>query len=356
MPGNRRESVLLVAALVAVGILSAIKDMRTHPAPSVPSTFDSGRSGYAALFELLAREGVSVHRLMQPLPQLRNEKTLLVLAGNGALSAATREPGAAKDLDRWVRSGGAVLLADGSFGPGARVLGVPKTYAVKAAASAHAGCAFAARARTLRVSAPFTRAFRVRCSASVSTLLVHGKDAYGIVYRRGRGEVAAITGSQLFDNAHLARAQNARFAVAIFGAGRSVTFDEHIFGYTSAQGFWAALPPALHAAIWVAAAALLLLVLGENLPFAPPLPAGVAAQRDSSEYLVSIARLLQRNRTAHAILAQFEREAGALLDRHTGAREVGIGREWEELRALRNPSASQVLAAGRIFARIRKEY
>jgi hypothetical protein len=114
----------------------------------------------------------------------------------------------------------------------------------------------------------------------------------------------------------------------------------------------------MRVAVVLACIALLIGIAGANLPFAPPQLPPPADERDSSEYIASLAQMLQRGGAQRAIVqrlcafvqaavgprAQSDDEARDLLERA------------RVLQSLSGPGNEDVIAAGRLFARVRKDY
>lgn len=292
MSSALRDRVLFGAALLLAAAFALAKS--GAPSASVPSTFDTGPHGYAALYEFLAREGTSVSRLGLPI----SERTLptggLVVAGAPAIAQAAPER---RVLRRWLQHGGVLFI-----------LGRPP----KALRRAIAG--------------------------------------------RLRGRAVIVANAQRFDNAHLAQKRNAAAAYATLGSVRRVTFDERPYGDDAEASLWSVLPMPIRAAIAIAVLALALAVVGENLPFAPRVPARSDAVRDSGAYLDALAALLAGARAA-------PEAARALLDaaeprlRRAAARNPSAASdllELERLRARTQFGSAELAAAGRIFTAARK--
>jgi hypothetical protein len=166
--------------------------------------------------------------------------------------------------------------------------------------------------------------------------------------------VIAITDASIFSNRTLARAGNAGYAYDLLAVG-FVAFDERVHGYAEDRSFWAALPTPVHVAIFIALAIVALVLVGANLRFAPALPADSAGDRDSAAYIDSMARLLARGGAARRALADCVdsvARAAARIDRD-GWRETL--RELEALRRVERPSAADLVRAGQLSTRLRKD-
>jgi Domain of unknown function (DUF4350) len=321
---------------------------------SVPSTYDTGPAGYAALYAFLSREGVSVDRFEQPLMQLHHRNGVLVIAGDDELStvAATREQ--RRDLDDWVRAGGMLDLF-GTVPLRLRsVFGLPR-FAPQRARSAAGGCGLR-RMRRLAVSGEYTQGLAALCNDNHTALLVARGRAVAIAYRRGKGTVVYAVTPTLFDNLHLAQRDNARLAYAVL-SGRTVLFEERGYGYRSGRTFWQVLPIPMRVAIWLACAGVVLAILGANLPFAPTMPANDDQQRDTGEYIASLARMLQRGRAHRAMVQRLCAAAQRVLAARSQDESARAFRERiAQLQSLSSPRAEDVLGAARLLARVREEY
>jgi Domain of unknown function (DUF4350) len=139
---------------------------------------------------------------------------------------------------------------------------------------------------------------------------------------------------------HPQRAGEIYAAVAGHGV---VAFDERSYGYDRTRSLWSVLPPAVHVAVWLGALAVLLALIDANVRFAPPIVREPPADRDSSDYVRSMAALLRR---AHAGRAAIERFA----------RVYPKSSELERLAAVTRPDDAQVQRAAAIFANLRKDH
>jgi hypothetical protein len=110
-------------------------------------------------------------------------------------------------------------------------------------------------------------------------------------------------------------------------------------------------------AIVIALAAVLLAIAGANLPFAPPYSLQTPEERDSSAYIASLARMLERGGASHEAIQRIaERCERVLAHRPGDERARMLLREVRTLEATARPGTQEILQAGRIFARVRKEY
>ena len=358
MPRKRvADLAIVIAALALVVVLAALRESRQTAQQSEPSTYDTGANGYAALYDVLSREGVRTVRFESPIGELSNARATLVVAGDRALAAAAPSKSALAYLDRWVRRGGTLVILDGAPNRAAAdALGLPRASRYAATARASAGCAFAHPLRGAAVAGTFSAGYAAACGANRATVFAAGSHAAGLAYSRGRGSIVLISTPSVFDNLHLAQRANAAAAYALLG-GRTVIFEERVHGYAAGRSFWDVLPQPMRIAIVVALAAALVAIIGANLPFAPPYEAQPPEERDSAAYIASVARMLERGGAAREAIARItERGAQILSARPGDERARMLLRELRTLESTPRPGAQEVLQAGRIFARVRKEY
>ena len=127
-------------------------------------------------------------------------------------------------------------------------------------------------------------------------------------------------------------------------AGRGlVAFDERPYGYDRTRSLWSVLPPPVHAAVWLAVFAALLALLEANVRFAPAILREPPAERDSSDYVRSMAALLRRGRAGRTTIERF-------------ARAYPKSSELAVLAAVTRPNDAQVLRAAVLYAALRKEH
>ena len=359
MPRKRTlDLAIVVAALALLVALAGLRASQKAAQLSVPSTYDTGANGYAALYEMLAREDTRVDRFELPLAQLPRDATTLVLAGDGSLDGAAPSASIARSLDRWVRQGGKLFVLDSEISRAARrALGLPDAHSSKRRTSAAAGCAFLHALRSAVIAGVFESSYPAACTAQRATLFRVDGGAAGIAYLRGRGTIVAIATPTVFDNLHLSQPGNASAAYALLGGG-TVLFDEHIYGHDAGASFWDVMPQPVRIAILLALFTTALAIAGANLPFAPPYAAQPPDERDSGAYIASVARMLERGGAAHEAVARIAARCESILAPRAAGDERArmLLRELRTLESTPRPGPHDVLAAGRIFARVRKDY
>ncbi len=293
-----RFDVLVLVACGLVVVLLAYERGVTEgkQRPSVFSTYDTGPNGYRALYEVLSAAGLPVRRFERALPLLDPSVRTLVITGY-------EEDPSAKPLDRqdaaslrdFVTKGGRLVAIDAEFaGPQDVAPGVGTTLRNGGGdAVALAGNAYTTDVS--RVSGTIGWVFAFREPRGVP-LLANDGGVVAALYRVGRGEVVAVTAPALFGNAQLRNADNLRFAYNAVAGHGAAAFDEYVHGYSDSATMWQAFPPAVHAAVWIVIALILIALVGGNVPFAPPYLAVGADERDSSHYIAALAELMRRSR------------------------------------------------------------
>lgn len=351
----RRISDFIVIG-VALMVLAVLTTLRASliAAYSMPSTYDTGVSGYAALYSLLSREGVAVDRFEQPLSGLFARHGALIVAGDNAIEVLAPQSSDHRALDAWVSAGGTLVLL-GSTRP--ETLDLPRLADLHASL-ARSGCALALSSQKLLVAGDFTDGMARRCDRKAKTVLRAAGRAVAAVYARGRGSVIFVTTPSIFDNSHLALRDNAAFAYALLSGIGTIAFEERIYGHATGNSFWEVLPAPMRAAIVLACVAVLLAILGANLPFAPPHEARAVGERDSSEYVASLSRMLERGGAAREVVRRLSAQVlGVTSPLAAGDQDAQtLADEARRLRALSHPRVEDVVAAGRLFARVHKEY
>lgn len=230
---KRRAFEYALIAAIAI-VLGGLAYAGAPSPPSTYSTFDTGPNGYRALFGVLQREDVDARRLEVSLGQLPDDA--------GAIAATPQLPAFGRRLPIVYSSSDLKRLQ---------------------AFLKHGG-----------------------------TVLAFGKIA-GLEKARGLHVLDAAN----YTNAALARDPRRALDVYDAVAGRgAVYFDEHLHGYDRTRTLWQILPPPVHLAVALAIVAVLLALVEANVPWLPPLSLEPPSDRDSSDYIVSMARLLRRAR------------------------------------------------------------
>ncbi len=290
-------------AIVAVGALLFVllayerTSIAERQRPSVYSTYDTGRSGYRALYEVLRAAGVPAARFERDITALEpSVKTLVVTGYENDPSAKPLDEHDANTLRRFVFDGGRLVAIDAEFaGANDITPGVGTTYphlgAGEAIPLSHGG--FTAGVTRLRGTIEWYFPFG---NSHGTPLVANAKGIVAVWYRLGRGEVVAISAPELFGNAQLRNADNVRFVYNAIAGHGPVAFDEYVHGYDDNLTMWGVLPPAVHAAVWITLAIAAIALIGANIPFAPPYLPAPGDERTSADYITAVAELMRRSR------------------------------------------------------------
>jgi hypothetical protein len=267
----RTRAIDIVVLLALFGVLLVVASSSLGTPPSNRSTYDTGRSGYRALFGVLQREAIPVTRLETALGTRDPNVRVLALTAPGYDGSDVRR------LQNFMRNGGTVL----------EFLKIP---------------------------------------------------GLGPSRQLHRFDGARFGNAALRD--HPERALTVYNAVA--GKGL-VAFDERPYGYDRTQSLWSVLPTPVHVAFFLAILAVVLALVDANVRFAPAIVREPPADRDSSDYLRSMASLLRRARAGRSAVERF-------------ARAYPKSSELAQLAAVTRPSDALVLRAATIYAALRKDH
>jgi hypothetical protein len=355
MKGHRTELVIVIIAAIVIAVLAygrqASQDSLPH---STYSTNDTGPNGYRAVYEMLHSANVPVARFSRVLGVLEPRVKTLVLT-TYALDLAQAQPMDSHDkalLKDFVERGGRLVVLDYDFeGDNDIIPGIAKANEAKAIdAIPLARDAFTAGVR--RVAAPIESVFPFATRIGVP-LLANDAGIVAIAYPIGKGSVIAITSPAIFSNAHLAAADNARFAYNVIAGHGAVAFDEYVHGYDDGLSFWGALPLPVRAAVYILATILLVGLIGANVRFAPTVPLEPPDERDSSAYIDAMAALMRRARAARAAVEAFAAD-GARFRRGGEPAQQSRSR-LERLAAIPDPSDAALVEAAVLDYRLRKD-
>jgi len=99
----RTRAIEIVVLLALLGVLVLLASSSLGRPPSNHSSYDTGRNGYRAIFDVLAREAIPVTRLEAPLGELDPRVRVLVL------TAPAYDRSDVRRLQIFMRNGGTVL-------------------------------------------------------------------------------------------------------------------------------------------------------------------------------------------------------------------------------------------------------
>jgi hypothetical protein len=201
----------------------------------------------------------------------------------------------------------------------------------------------ALRSPEIRVLALTVDAYDSADVRRLQVFMQHGGTVLAFVPIGGLRPTRSFVGAH-FTNLALKKDPKAALDVynAVTGRGL-VAFDERPYGYDRSRSLWSVLPAPVHAAFWLALFAVALALIESNVRFAPPIAREPPADRDSSDYLRSMAALLRRGRAGRPTIERF-------------ARAHPKSEELVELAAITRPNDAQVLRAARLYAALRKEH
>jgi hypothetical protein len=348
------ELIIVTLSAIVIGALAFGREAARNALPhSTYSTNDTGPNGYRALYEMLHSAGVPVTRFSRVLGVLDSHVGTLVLATYAM--DPDPQPMSASDtalLKDFVERGGRLVVLDFDFEGNYDIIpGVAKGTAVKTNdAISLARDSYTAGVRT--VAGPIESVFPFATRIGVP-LLANDAGIVAIAYPIGKGTVIAITAPELFSNAHLASADNARFAYNVIDGNGPVAFDEYVHGYNDGLSFWGALPMPVRAATYILGAILLVGLIGANVPFAPTIPLEPPDERDSSAYIDAMAALMRRAHAARAAVAAFAADAARL--RLGGEPAQQARSRLERLAAIPDPSDAALVEAAVLDYRLRKD-
>jgi hypothetical protein len=297
MTYRRTDLWILIAGAVLLSVIAFARNAAEQKAPvSVFSTYDTGRNGYAAWYGVAQKAGLPVRRFERALGTLDPGVGTLVVGGyENDRSAKPLDANDAKRLEAFVTRGGRFVVLDDDFeGKNDLTPGVGTTVE---ASQRGAIALFANRftAGVTRVSGPVDAVFNFSERQGLP-LLANRAGVVAIAYAYGKGEVVAITAPALLGNANLAHDDNAAFGYDVLAGHGPIAFDEYVHGYNESETFWSALPQAVHVALYVTIAILVLALVGANIPFVPKVPLEPPDERDSSGYIDAMAALMRRAR------------------------------------------------------------
>jgi len=290
--------IILIVSFVFVALLGYERmALQQRERPSVFSSYDTGPNGYRALFEVLRAAGVPVTRFGSVVAALDpSVKTLVITGYESDSNAKPLDRRDTDELRRFVVNGGRLVAFDEEFaGPQDVTPGVgtslKRPHGV--AAIPLVTNVFTAGVSAVRGRIDWTFPYN---TARGVPLLANKDGIVALWFRYGRGEVIAVTAPALFGNETLSNRDNARFAYNAIAGHGPVAFDEYIHGYSDSSTAWGVLPGAVHAAVWIVVAIVVIALVGANVPFAPPYLPAPADERTSSDYITAIAQLLRRSR------------------------------------------------------------
>jgi uncharacterized protein DUF4350 len=262
-----RVLVVIVGVLVALNVIALVADALT-PSPSGPpsSSFATSPRGLAAWSTLTQRHGVAVGALRSA----PSDATLPAAGTVVMLDPGTVLHDEAVALRRFAERGGTVIAGARDPGDWLDVI---------------AG-------RQLHWQEGGPRSF----SEPAGTIRTAGEGSWGTnVLERapaGRGAVVLVADPSFLQNRLLDQADNAAVALSLAGAG-PVAFVESVHGYGTGRGL-GALPERVQWALWLALAAVLVLMWARGRRLGPAEPAGRELPPPRVAYVDALAATLRK--------------------------------------------------------------
>ncbi|MDX1934592.1 MAG: DUF4350 domain-containing protein [Capsulimonadales bacterium] len=303
----RGDTLMVVGLLLIFGVLSFLIAGNIPETPETTprrSSFSAKPGGLKAAFLLLQERGVPVRRVTRE-PRKWPRGGVMVTATPFTLFGSTGfwDEGAADAAIAWVENGGTLIVAQSEKTELLENLGLSVRTVSKSAVSMPPKQPAGNLVGVRQVSVPDPERFSETPPGSVVLLGDTGPAL--IVLRRGQGKVFAFSTPAVFDNRHLASADNARLLVGIIEAARggngTVYFDEYHMGYAAQDSLLTLIGKAGQFVCLELLILLLLMAYNSavrfGLPRSLPPPARV-----SSEYVASLADLYRRARATDAAL------------------------------------------------------
>ena len=350
----------LLAFNVGVSVLNTITG-GSGPAGPTSSSYATSPTGLAALAELLADHGHPVRRIRTTLDRATLDPgATLVLADAGAGGPAELDA-----VGRFVVAGGRlVVTGTGAADLVGALAGTGPDPSGRSATPAEPLVVAREVAGVEEVVGDGNGAFTADTGAALP-LLGSPRAVLAAVAAVGRGRVVALADTSPWHNRHLDEADNAAFALAVFGeAGRAVHFAEAPHGYGTAEGL-GAFPPAWKwaAAIGVLAVLVAMWAKGRRLGEPELLERELPPPRRT--YVDAMASTLARSKQPAEAQAALQAAARRRLAHRAGLgpdasddalRQAALraGLTEEEIDGLAAPPAGEhgVVGAARALARL----
>ncbi|MDQ6818893.1 MAG: DUF4350 domain-containing protein [Actinomycetota bacterium] len=347
---------VVLTALVLLGLILG----GFAPAPEGPaeSSYATTPAGVAAWAELLDRTGHPVNQLRRPLASAALDPGWTVVV----LGASSLSPGDVQSLQRFVRTGGVLVVGGGTPGTSlSALIPDPPQLADSGPKIAHP-LSIAPETYGVRT---VTAAGEGAWSAGAGQPLLAGRGGVLLLRTRvGAGRIDMLADPSPLENRLLASADNARLALDLAGGGRPVVFAEAIHGYGLATGL-AAIPARWWLALAVLGVAIAAWSISRGRRLGPAVALAPLPPPARSTYVGAVAQALTKSRDTDGVtdLARdaLERELGRrAAERHSDRAAVlaAVGASDTDIERALEPQASggaeaRGLAIGRILAGMR---
>jgi hypothetical protein len=329
---------------------------QAFPPGSVYSAADDGLS--LAYGYLVRRRGAST--LHRPLDLRSVEPDAVVfrvrplLPPDAAAPFAEERParGAAlagllgAEEEEWLASGGRLVLAVAAPYGG---LGVRSTAKAKPQAEAESAPGRPVRKvfplwpAVERLRPPAARVLAAPGLPLGHALFALGGEAVASRRRVGRGELIALAAPEVFENAHLGRADHLRLLEALAGSGRPVYFDERAHALGQERGVRALLFAwGLGPALGIGALAAIAAFWRGRARLGPPEPEPPDRRREAVDLVDSLAQLYARALSRRESLALYRRALAGAVALRIGLRGAALEARVHALAG----DAGEAVAAG----------
>lgn len=313
--GQRVAVVCVVVVLGLNVVLSAIGSiLGGEPGGPASSSFSTGADGLEGYADLLERAGHPVTRLREPVraADLPADATAVIA------DPEQLEPSEAKALARFVAGGGRLLVAGRDGAPVVQaVTGTPVEWVLRGDAARLRVWVPAPEVGDARVLVG-DQGGRWRNVGPFVPVAGASDEPAVIVGAVGRGSVVAVADAAVLHNQNLARADNARFALAAAGDDRRpVVFVESVHGGVTG---WAAVPSSWRWTLLGIAVTGLVAVWAAGVRFGPPEPAARQLRPPRLDHVEALAADLDRVTPPPADLAAALAEGAQAAARERHAR------------------------------------
>jgi len=299
-----------VAGLVGALVISSPGSSAAHLDPS-----STALGGTKALVDLLGESGGDV-TVTSARPDATTDVALL-------LSDST-SPAMTDDLERWVRAGGVLVVADdrSSFVPPGRSR--PGAFGLAPATLARGACTINALAGVGQV-APGTDSVLFDVPDGASACLDEGSGAFVVDQPLDEGHIVSLGGADAFTNEFLGTDDNAVLAVSLL-APRPGTRVRVLWGMTaggSRQTLGDLISIGVRLGLWELVVAFAVYAWWRGRRLGKPVAEGQPVQISGSELVSAVGNLLQQShdpdRAARALRADLRRQLTERLGLAPGA-------------------------------------
>jgi len=315
-----RDLALLAAAIGLITAFNVLSARSERPVAQLDSysSHDAASGGYRAWYEMLQREKIGVERFEQRPAFLNGSLDTLIWAEPIEYDPRQTRNSKAdiRALEDWVKAGGRfIYLGHDENAAKTGILKLPRTVTAKnprkSATRPHTGTRIASELRGDGVErVAFSTDLRWKAPKRASVLVADSAGPLALSYPYGKGRIVALLDETAFDNAGIARADNARLAFVLGSPrhfGGRIAFDEAAHGYLVPEKWWQIVPRPLLVALAIAILALAIAFFGAAIRLGPPIVPPLRSDATSAEFIDSLAALFERGRAAGKALQEVAR-------------------------------------------------